>query len=197
MVQRVFGAHPRRLPPADPADQIRGADRAARRFDVAQNLARRRLLVAGAVYRKDVREPEQMDPAAENPHAVGMERRDHRLGLVSVPQFFADPFLHLLRRFVRKGHGEDAFRLRPLFDKIRHAERHHAGLSRTRSGQDQKRTREGVDHLLLLRVELKFSFHRSIRVLRFDPTFYITSRKTGKGESIGARYRRGGVPFKK
>ena len=164
MFERLFGADSRRLPLTDPADQVGGADRGVR-LDVAQNLTRRRFLIAGAVYRKDVRESEQIDPPAENPHAIGMERRNDRFRPVAVPQSFADPLFHLPRRLVREGYGEDPLRFRPLIDKVRYAECHHTGLSRPRPGQNQKGTRKGVDHLLLLRVELIFSFHRPVRVL--------------------------------
>ena len=66
----------------------------------------------------------------------------------------ADPFLHLARRLVGKGHGDDVLGAdATVLDQVRDFAGNHAGFARARAGEHQKRAADVAHGFLLPGIE--------------------------------------------
>ena len=114
-------------------------------------------------------EPHQLGVAAQNPHPDRVERAEPRHALDDVADDLADAVLHLPRRLVGEGHGEDFARAGAAeAENMGDAHGEHAGLAGAGAGQHQHRAVERLDREPLLRIE---------------------PRQIGRARSAGARAR--------
>ena len=99
-------------------------------------------------------QPDQLGMAAQDLHADRMEGAEPRHALDDLPDHRADARLHLARRLVGEGDGEDFRGARAAErEDVGDARRQHAGLAGAGAGQHQHRTVERLDRLALLGVE--------------------------------------------
>ena len=99
-------------------------------------------------------EPDQLGVAAQNPHPDRVERAEPRHALDHVADDLADAMLHLARRLVGEGHGENFARAGAAeAENMGDAHGEHAGLAGAGAGQHQHRAVERLDREPLLRIE--------------------------------------------
>ena len=99
-------------------------------------------------------QPDQLGMAAQNLHADGMEGAEPRHALDHLADDLADAVLHLARRLVGEGDGEDfAGPGAAEAEDVGDAHGEHAGLAGAGAGQHQHRAVERLHRLALLRIE--------------------------------------------
>ncbi len=99
-------------------------------------------------------EPDQLGMAAQDFHADRMESAEPGHALDHVAYDLADAVLHLARRLVGEGDGEDfAGPGAAGGENVGDAHREHAGLAGAGAGQHQNRAVERLDGLALLGIE--------------------------------------------
>ena len=99
-------------------------------------------------------QPDQLGVAAQDLDADGVEGAEPRHALDHLADVFADPLLHLARRLVGEGDGEDFGGPRPAqAQDVRDAGGEDAGLAGSGAGQHQHRAVQRLDRELLLGVQ--------------------------------------------
>ena len=99
-------------------------------------------------------EADQLGMAAQDLRADRMERAEPRHALDDLPDHGADARLHLARRLVGEGDGEDFRGARAAErEDVGDARGQHARLAGAGAGQHQHRAVERLDRLALLRIE--------------------------------------------
>ena len=99
-------------------------------------------------------EADQLGVAAQDLHADRMERAKPRHALDRLPDHRADAGLHLARRLVGEGDGEDFRRARAAeAEDMGDARGQHARLAGAGAGEHQHRAVERLDRLALLGVQ--------------------------------------------
>ena len=99
-------------------------------------------------------QPDQLGMAAQDLHADGMEGAEPRHALDHLADDLADAVLHLARRLVGEGDGEDlAGPGAAEAEDVGDAHGEHAGLAGAGAGQHQHRAVERLHRLALLRIE--------------------------------------------
>ncbi len=97
--------------------------------------------------------PDQLGVAAQDLDADGVERAEPRHALDGAADEIADALLHLARRLVGEGDGENLAREGAAGgEDVRDARRQHARLAGAGAGKDQHRAVERLDRLALLRI---------------------------------------------
>ena len=140
-------------------------------------------------------QPRQLGVAAQDPDADGVEGAEPRHALDGTADQFADPLLHLARRLVGEGDGEDLAGPGALVvDQMRQPGGQHPGLAGARTRQHQHRAVERLDRLALVRVELRqigrgragalgerplLRFLESRAFVEFDPVHERQDSRTG------------------
>src|SRR5690606_8023376 len=66
---------------------------------------------------------------------------------------FAGAMFHLFGGLVGEGYRQDPTRLDPALDQLDDAKRNHTRLARPRTRQHQQRSREGMNSLVLMRIQ--------------------------------------------
>ncbi len=99
-------------------------------------------------------QPDQLGMAAQDLHADGMEGAEPWHALDHLADDLADAVLHLARRLVGEGDGEDLARPGAAeAEDVGDAHGEHAGLAGAGAGQHQHRTVERLHRLALLGIE--------------------------------------------
>ena len=99
-------------------------------------------------------EPHQLGMAAQDFHADGVEGAEPRHALDHVADDLADAVLHLARRLVGEGDGENFTRAGAAGgEDMGDAHREHAGLAGAGAGQHQHRAVEALDRQPLFGIE--------------------------------------------
>ena len=99
-------------------------------------------------------QPDQLGVAAQDLHADGMEGAEPRHALDHLADDLADAVLHLARRLVGEGDGEDLARPGAAeAEDVGDAHGEHAGLAGAGAGQHQHRAVERLHRLALLGIE--------------------------------------------
>ena len=97
----------------------------------------------------------QLGVTAQNLHANRVEGAEPGHALDDLPDHLADAVLHLARRLVGEGHGEDIARPRPAeVQNVRDAGGQDPGFAGAGAGQHQHGAVQGLHRLALLRVEI-------------------------------------------
>ena len=100
-------------------------------------------------------QPDQLGVAAQDLHADRVEGAEPRHALDHLADHRADALLHLARRLVGEGDGEDFGRPRAAeAEDVRDARGQHPGLAGAGAGQHQHRAVQRLDRLPLLGVEV-------------------------------------------
>ena len=107
---------------------------------LAHRLAQHRPLVGLVVDRERAFDPDERSFAAEESRAERVEGADRQLGEPLLADEAVEALAHLAGGLVRESHGQyGARRDGQIADQVGDPMRQHAGLSRTRAGEDQQR----------------------------------------------------------
>ena len=119
-----------------------------------QELLQQPDLVVGIEHREGRLEVHKLGMAAQDLDADGMERAEPRHALDHPADQLADAALHLPRRLVGEGHGEDLRRPRPAqAQNMGNPRGEHARLAGSGAGKHEERPVKRLHRLALLRVE--------------------------------------------
>ena len=139
---------------------FRTADAAAHRAEVIKFVIEVHILddslynifgIGGVVYGKILLIISAFDFPAEDFHKDGMERAHPQLRGILFADLLGDTLLHLPRRLVGEGDGEDVPRLVTAIEKVHYLVREHTGLAGARSRNHKSRSVD-VFHRCALRV---------------------------------------------
>ena len=152
--RHLVGRQPAVLPAVDQHRQH--ARRPALLVDVLrfQKLLEQPDLVVDIENREVGFQPDQLGVPAQDFHADRMERAEPRHALDHAADDLADAMLHLARRLVGEGDGENLARPGAAeAENVRDAHGEDAGLAGSGAGQHQHRTVQRLDREPLLRIE--------------------------------------------
>ena len=112
-------------------------------------------LVVDVEDREVALQPDQLGVPAQDLHADGVEGAEPGHALDRLADHGADAVLHLARRLVGEGHGENFGRPRPAGgEDVGDAGGQNPGLAGSGAGQHQHRAVQGLDRLALLGIEV-------------------------------------------